>query len=120
MRSFHDLDLGDEVQIKQGEVDLAVQLIEQLSNERFQPEQYEDEYRQQVLKLVDQKVAGEEIVIAPSSEPREQIIDLVAALKKSLSDKSSDSAAKPKRARKAAKAKGGKRAKATRRKSASS
>ena len=123
IRSFDDLDLGDEVEIKQGELDLAVQLIEQLSNDRFQPELYQDEYRQRVLKRVDQKIAGEEIVIAPSTEPREQIIDLVAALKKSLAAEDGDGSrggAKPKRTRKAAKAKGTQTSKRARRKSASS
>ena len=40
-----------------------------------------------MLEVVDRKVAGEEIVVMPKSEAREQIIDLVAALKKSLAEK---------------------------------
>jgi non-homologous end joining protein Ku len=52
-------------------------------------------------------VAGEEIVITQPEEAREQIIDLVAALKKSLADKAkAPAAAEAQPARKAAKAKG--------------
>ena len=40
--SFEDIEFGDEVQIRASELDLAQQLIEQLSSERFAPEKYED------------------------------------------------------------------------------
>ena len=109
---FDDIDLGAEVEIKRGELDLAQQLIEQLANDRFSPEKYEDEYRRELLAAIDRKVAGEEVVSAPPAEQREQIIDLVAALKKSLEEKrgagpvrvTADAAAE--RARKPARAKG--------------
>ncbi len=104
VRSFDDVELGDDIEFKKGELDLAVQLIDQLSNKKFVADQYEDDYRQAVLAAIDRKVAGEEVVIAPASETREQIIDLVAALKKSLAEKR-DEADDPRRARKAAKSK---------------
>ncbi len=104
VRRFDDIDLGDEVEFKQGELDLAKQLIEQLANEKFEPEKYQDEYRQAVLSAVDRKVAGEEIVIVEEPDRRDQIIDLVAALKESLASQS-PGGAKAKRVRKAAKAK---------------
>ena len=112
VRRFDDIELGDEVELKESELSLTHQLIDQLSTKKFEPEKYEDDYRRQVLEAVDQKVAGEEIVVAPTSEPREQIIDLVAALKKSLGEKGDaggEKAAKKKPARKAAKAKGTKK-----------
>jgi len=121
VRGFDDVDLGDEVGFKAGEVELAKQLIEQLSGDTFAPERYEDEYRQAVLEAVDRKVAGEEIVLAATEEPREQIIDLVAALKQSLAEQREGAPAKPgvKRVRKPAKAKG-KAKPAPKRKSAAS
>ena len=85
--NFEDIEFGDTIDIKRGELDLAQQLIEQLANERFQPDKYEDEYRRELLSAIDRKVAGEEVVSAPRPEQREQIIDLVAALKKSLEAK---------------------------------
>ncbi len=84
VQSFDDIEFGDEVELATKEIELANQLIEQLSSEKFDPEKYEDGYRQAVLEAVDRKVAGEEVVVAPKTEAREQIVDLMAALKKSL------------------------------------
>jgi DNA end-binding protein Ku len=105
VRSFDDIEFGDEVELKKGEVELANQLIEQLSNDTFDPSRYEDEYRRAVLEVVDRKVAGEEIVVMPRPEAREQIIDLVAALKKSLAEKGAGGPG-ARRVRKPARAKG--------------
>ena len=114
VRDFADIELGEGVELREGELQLASQLIDQLSHDEFKPEQYEDEFRQAVLAAVDKKVAGEEIVVASADEPREQIIDLVAALKQSLSEKTADKGGrKDERAapkRKPAKAKGKKKA----------
>jgi len=85
--SFEDVEFGDEVQLRAGELELAQQLIEQLSGERFEPARYEDRYRQAVLAAVEQKIAGQEVVVAEAPESREQIIDLVAALKRSLEER---------------------------------
>jgi DNA end-binding protein Ku len=85
--SFDEVELGEEPELKRGEAELAQQLIEQLSNERFAPDKYEDEYRRELLAAIDRKVAGQEVVAAPRAEQREQIVDLVAALKKSLEER---------------------------------
>ncbi len=106
VRSFDDIEFGDPVELKKGEVDLATQLIEQLSSDDFDPGRYEDEYRRAVLELVDRKVAGEDIVVMPKSEVREQIVDLVAALKKSIEDKGEGHEKPAARRRKPAQAKG--------------
>ena len=42
VRSFDDIEFGDEVQLKAGEVELANQLIEQLSRDTFDPGRFED------------------------------------------------------------------------------
>jgi DNA end-binding protein Ku len=82
--SFEDVEFGDDVPLRAGELELAQQLIEQLAQAKFDPAQYEDRYRQAVLAAVDQKIAGQAVVVAEQPESREQIIDLVAALKRSL------------------------------------
>jgi DNA end-binding protein Ku len=66
------------------EVDLARKLIEQLSNEAFQPENYTDAHRGRVQALVEQKIAGAEIAAPEAAAPRAQVIDLMEALKESL------------------------------------
>ena len=104
--SFEDVEFGDDVQLRAGELELAQQLIEQLSGERFDPQKYEDRYRQAVLAAVDQKIAGQEVVIAEAPESREQIIDLVAALKRSLEERRGAGGEVAARARKPAVAKG--------------
>jgi DNA end-binding protein Ku len=109
--SFEDVEFGDEVELRASELQLAQQLIEQLSAERFAPERYEDRYRQSVLSAVDQKIAGNEIVMAERPEEPEPIIDLMAALKRSIearhaSEGGEPSAAGPVRVRKPAVAKG--------------
>jgi DNA end-binding protein Ku len=64
------------------EVDMARRLIDTL-HERFEPERYEDEYRQAVLDVIERKANGEEI--APSDEPDAgDQDDLMAALEASL------------------------------------
>ena len=87
VRSFDDVEFGDDVELKKGELELAGQLIDQLSSPRFEPEKYEDEYRRDVLAAVERKSAGEAIALPEPAEAREQIIDLVAALKKSIGEK---------------------------------
>jgi len=84
---FSEIDRGENVTLKPGELDLAVQLIEQLGADGFAPEKYEDEYRKKALEVIEQKVAGEEVVMAPARAPRAQIIDLMEALKASLTEK---------------------------------
>jgi DNA end-binding protein Ku len=107
VRSFDDVDFGDEPKMKPNEIDLAVQLIDQLTVEKFEASKFEDDYRKSVLAVIDRKVAGQEIVSAPSAAPREQIIDLVEALKRSLAAKQAQrDAASDADERKPAKAKG--------------
>jgi DNA end-binding protein Ku len=111
VRNFADIEIDTTIAIKDAELELAKQLIDQLAHDKFEPEKYEDEYRRSILQAVDRKVAGEEIVITQPEEAREQIIDLVAALKKSLADKAkAPAAAEAQPARKAARAKGKKAA----------
>lgn len=87
VRGFDEIDLGDNIAFKAGELDLAVQLIEQLAVKTFNHDQFSDEYRSKVIELIERKVAGQEVAVAASPAPRAQIIDLMEALKASLADK---------------------------------
>jgi DNA end-binding protein Ku len=84
VRGFDDVDLGEGVALRPNEIELAVQLIQQLVVKSFEPEKYEDEYRKKLLDVVQQKVAGQEVVVAPAPPARAQVIDLMEALKASL------------------------------------
>ena len=52
--------------------------------DEFEPEKFRDEYREQVLDLIERKAAGEEIVAEPMVEAPAKVLDLVAALEASL------------------------------------
>ena len=56
----------DEAEVKQEEMRLAVQLVEQASADEFRPDQYRDEVRDRVMALIERKVAGEDISVAPT------------------------------------------------------
>ena len=84
VRDFGEIDKGSDAAIKAGELDLAKRLIDELSNEKFQPDQYHDEYRDRLLKVVEAKVEGKEITAIGPQVERAQVIDLMDALKKSL------------------------------------
>ena len=84
VRSFGEIDKGETARIREGELDLAVRLVDELTQEEFKPEQYEDDHRQRVLAAVEQKVAGHEVTTAAPEAPRAQVIDLMDALKESL------------------------------------
>ena len=84
VRSFGEIEKGEGAKIRDGEMDLAQQLIDGLSNDEFKPENYEDSYRMRVLQLIDSKVEGKEVSIAAPEAARAQVIDLMDALKESL------------------------------------
>src|SRR5436305_12515814 len=83
LRPFSEVPVGA-AEVKEPELKLAIQLIEQIATEEFHPETYEDTQRMQVREMIDRKVQGEEITAAPAPEPKAQVIDLMAALKASL------------------------------------
>jgi DNA end-binding protein Ku len=84
VRDFSEIEKGESAKISSAETNLAMRLIDELTNAEFKPEQYEDEYRQRVLDLVNSKAEGKEITIAEPVTQRAQVIDLMAALKESL------------------------------------
>jgi DNA end-binding protein Ku len=77
--------------VKETELKLAKQLIEQGSNDEFQPAKYKDTVRERVLEAIQSKVEGHEITTEPAQDGGGKIIDLMEALKASLA-KSGDGA----------------------------
>ncbi|HEX5616359.1 MAG TPA: Ku protein [Acidimicrobiia bacterium] len=73
----------DDVELTDRERTMAHQLVESLT-EPFEPERFHDQYREQLLALIEQKAAGEEIVTQPAPEAPAKVLDLVAALEASL------------------------------------
>jgi DNA end-binding protein Ku len=84
IRKFDEVPVAP-AEVKEPELRLAMQLIEQIAAEEFHPEAYEDNVRKRTRELIESKVQGQEIKAAPPEAPRAQIIDLMEALKASLS-----------------------------------
>ena len=72
-------------EVREPELKLAKQLIDQIASETFDPTQYRDEVRERIQADIEKKVQGQDITEAaePAAEPA-RIIDLMAALKASL------------------------------------
>jgi len=104
VRSIQEIDIP-KTEVKDAELKLAQQLIEQQASEAFDPAAYSDEVRGRIEAAIQKKVAGQEITMAEAPEPGGQVIDLMEALRASLEKKPAKKAApatKP-AARKAAK-----------------
>jgi DNA end-binding protein Ku len=85
IRAIGDLELPD-AKVADAELKLAVQLVEQIASDEFQPEQYKDEVRARIEEAIRRKGEGQEVTAEPAAEPAAKIIDLMEALKASLGE----------------------------------
>ncbi len=76
-----------EAKINESEVRLAQQVVEQSSNDTFDPLAFHNEARERVEAAVQRKVEGQEISVAAAPERPAQIIDLMEALRASLKER---------------------------------
>jgi DNA end-binding protein Ku len=72
-----------DTKVAKAELDMAKQLVESLSRS-FDPSEFENEHKRDLMALIEKKLAGEEIQVAPEPEQREPVPDLMAALQASL------------------------------------
>jgi DNA end-binding protein Ku len=89
VRSFKELNI-EPVTISPPELQLALQLIDQISEPAYDPAQFKDEERQRVLAAIDAKIAGQQVIASTHTEEAPvgaQVIDLMAALQASLGKK---------------------------------
>src|ERR671938_2004214 len=87
VRSLKDIDIP-KTEVRDAELKLAQQLIEQQAAERFDPSAYTDEVRGRIEAAIRKKVdEGQEITIAEAPQPAGQVIDLMEALRASLEKK---------------------------------
>jgi len=76
-------------------VALAKQLIDRQTT-KYDPSHLEDRYETRLRDMIDAKLKGEGIDLSEPAEPeRTNVIDLMAALKKSLGEPAAKEAAKP-------------------------
>ena len=91
LRAFDDVPL-EPVEVAEGELELAMQIIEQRANTEFEPAKYRNEVRAHMLEVIERKVDGQEISVAPEERPEAKIIDLMEALKASVTGDSQNGA----------------------------
>jgi DNA end-binding protein Ku len=74
-----------EVELKEAEVKVALQLIEALAD-KFEPKKYHDTFEENLKKLIQARLEGGEIT--PVEKPRKlaPVVDLMSALKQSLAE----------------------------------
>jgi DNA end-binding protein Ku len=70
--------------VRENELKLARQLIDQQASEAFDPTAYRDDVKKRVEAEIEKKVAGEEIVVAEPARAEGKVIDLMDALRASL------------------------------------
>ncbi len=86
VRSLSDLHI-EHAQVSDSELKLALQIIEQGTEDNYDPTAYVDEEKQRILAAIDEKIEGKQII---ANEPAEatgsggQVIDLMDALRASL------------------------------------
>jgi len=83
VKDWAEVPMPDLPELKPQEVSLAKQIIQQIAHETFAPEKYKDEVQERMMQLINQKVEGQEITVAPEA-PAGKVIDLMEALKASL------------------------------------
>jgi len=95
VRSLKDLSI-EPVTVTPAELQLALQLIDQISQDAYDPTEYVDTERQRILAAIDEKIAGKQVVTSavPDEAPgTAQVIDLMEALRASLGKKAPAAAA---------------------------
>jgi len=87
VRSISELEIP-KAEVREAELKLARQLIEQGASDPFNPAAYTDQVRARIEAAVQKKVEGQEISLAePTVEGGAQVIDLMEALRASLGKK---------------------------------
>jgi DNA end-binding protein Ku len=86
VRSIKEIEIP-KTEVKDAELKLAQQLIEQQASAKFDPAAYTDEVRTRIEAAVQKKVEGQEITMAAEPEGGAEVIDLMEALRASLEKK---------------------------------
>ncbi len=89
VKAWSEVPMGKLPKPAASELGLAKKIIDQLRHDTFDASRYKDEVKVRVRKLIAQKAKGGEIV-APEEAPKPEVVDLMAALKASLSGEKPD------------------------------
>jgi DNA end-binding protein Ku len=84
IRSFGEIDHGANAQVKDTELSLAQRLLDDLTQKKFKPSEFKDNYRERVIEAAERKMAGNELTEPAPEAKQGKVIDLMSALKESL------------------------------------
>src|SRR5215469_10811457 len=93
------------IAFRERELQMAKALVENLAEERFDPNRFHDDYHEALMEVVNAKVQGQEVVAAPEVDAAPAVMDLMEALKASVDQAKKQRTAKARTARKPAAAK---------------
>lgn len=86
IRSASEMEIGD-VPVDARELKMAMQVAEFAAADSFNPFQFQDQSKERIRELIQKKIEGEEITVPPGEVRKTaQVIDLMEALRASLSD----------------------------------
>jgi len=70
--------------VRKAELDMAKALVNSLAAE-WDPSKYTDQYRENLMRIIQSKVKGKEVTLEPMAEPRQaEVVDLMVRLRRSL------------------------------------
>ena len=73
----------DQVNLHENEIKMALSLIDNLGT-NFDANRYHNEYRQALWEVIQNKVAGRQVVEKPTAPDAVPVVDLMEALKASV------------------------------------
>ncbi len=95
--------LDGEVKSSPKELQMAKSLVQSLAEDSFDASRYQDDYHDALMKVVNAKVEGQQVVSAPEVGPEPRVMDLMEALRASVdAAKKQKATREPARAKKAA------------------
>ena len=88
VRSLKDLDI-EQLTPSPAELKLALQLIDQISEDTYEPTMFEDEEKKRILAAIDAKIEGKQVVAVdhPEDSRGAEVLDLTEMLMASLKKK---------------------------------
>jgi DNA end-binding protein Ku len=104
LRSPEDLDVPKDLEsakVQPRELDMAERLVDDMTMKTWDPTEYHDTYRDDLMKLIEQKAHGKlKADRKAKAAPEAQVIDFASLLEKSLAARKGEKAAAPKVRRK--------------------
>jgi len=81
--TIDELQSLDAVEVNDKEIAMAESLVDSLTAD-FEPDKYRDEYREQVMALIQMKADGEEFEMPEPTTEKPKVVDIMAALEASV------------------------------------